>query len=243
MVQIKSSLIKVIPYNVIWFAQKPNFWNCLCNSYKQSSYSGYIPGYLKESFYTKIIDLTTSKETFEAGFDQNTTYEIRRAIKDGVITVMETGLRRFIEFYNSFAETKHLKKLTKEFYKYQSALVITKAMYNGQDVVMHAYLRDNTLKRIRLLHSASLFRNESDKQSRAVIGRANRLLHFKDMCFFKQQGFETYDLGGYAYQTSDESLARINQFKDSFGGTLVCENDYLPILVVVHSFLRKIARI
>ena len=105
---------------------------------------------------------------------------------------------------------------------------------------MHAYLLDDTLKRVRLLHSASLFRNEKDNQLKAITGRANRLLHFNDMCFFKQHGFQIYDMGGYAHGTSDEALKRINQFKDSFGGILIQESDYLPVLGSALLFLKKI---
>jgi hypothetical protein len=140
-----------------------------------------------------------------------------------------------------FAVSKHLPKLKSTFYKYQSHVVITKAIYKDEDVVMHAYLFDDNFKRVRLLHSASLFRIEKDPQYRAVIGRANRLLHFKDMCYFKEKGYQEYDLGGYAHGTTDESLLKINQFKDSFGGALVEESDFSPILARVYTFFNKIS--
>jgi hypothetical protein len=243
MITIKSTAFHLMPVNVIWFANKPKKWNFLLSYYKQSAFSGIVPGYYREPFFTKIINIADPKETFEQGFDQNTTYEIRRAIKDGVITETETDIQHFIDFYNAFAITKHLPKLNKDFYRYQDRIIITKAIYNNQDIVMHSYLKDDSLKRIRLLQSASLFRNETDTQLRAIIGRANRLLHFKDMCFFKEQGFEIYDLGGYAQGTSDKALARINQFKDSFGGELIKESDYLPISALGLRFFTKLLKV
>jgi hypothetical protein len=242
MIQIKSRAMRLVPYNVVWFADKPSKWKCLFSYYKQSACHNNIPGYRREPFFTKTIDIGAPQAVFEAGFDQNTNYEIRRAIKDGVTTAPETEIKRFIDFYNLFAVTKNLPTLTREFYKFQSCLVITKAIYQDQDIVMHAYLRDDSLKRVRLLHSASLFRTEKDNQLKAVIGRANRLLHFKDMCFFKQHGFEVYDMGGYAHGTADEALKRINQFKDSFGGNLVQESDYLPVLGLVLMFFTRLLK-
>lgn len=243
MIQINNRAMRIVPYTVVWFAAKPNLWGCLLKYYKQSKSSEAVPGYRKESFFTKIIDINAPITAIEANFDKNTTYEIRRAVKDGVTTVMGTGIKRFIDFYNSFAITKGLKKLNKEFYKYKPHLFITKAVHEGQDLVMHAYIRDNSSQRVRLLHSASLFRNENDSQLRAVAGRANRLLHFEDICFFKQLGFKIYDLGGYAYNTSDIELLKINKFKDSFGGSLLQETDYVPISLTFLSFLKKIFRL
>ncbi|MNI71773.1 hypothetical protein D3C73_1276650 [compost metagenome] len=111
-------------------------------------------------------------------------------------------------------------------------MLITKATYDNVDIVMHSYVIDKHSKRARLLHSSSLFRNEDGTNIRAIIGRANRLLHFADIQYFKEMGFVTYDLGGYATDIQDQALANINQFKSSFGGQLKKENDYIPYLMV-----------
>ena len=229
-----------MPVNVIWFAGKPQKWQCLSSYYKQSAYCGSVAGYYREAFYTKVIDISAPVDAFASGFDSNTAYEIRRAIKDGVTTAIETNLESFVNFYNLFAQTKQLPGLGSNFTSYKSRLVITKAIYNEQDVVMHAYIIDVNLKRVRLLYSASLFRNEQSTQMKAIVGRANRMLHFEDMCLFKKQGYDVYDLGGYAYNTSNEALKRINQFKDSFGGELIQESDYLPMPAKVLSFFNKV---
>lgn len=242
MVQINTRVLSCIPVNVNWFADRPSISNCLLNYYKQSSYCGTVTGYYREPFFTKVIDIDREISVFEAEFDRGTAYEIRRSLKDGVETSVETNLPYFIKFYNLFAGSKQLPRLNSSFYKYKSNIVITKATYKDEDVVMHAYLIDDELKRVRLLYSASLFRTEKATQSRAVIGRANRLLHYKDMCLFKDEGYKTYDLGGYAVGTTDDALLKINQFKDSFGGTLVQESDYLPITAKLYTTFNKILR-
>jgi len=59
-----------------------------------------------------------------------------------------------------------------------------------------------------------------------VVGRANRFLHYEDIRYFKEHGYETYDLGGYAKDTQDPKLQGINVFKESFGGTIVEQYNY-----------------
>jgi hypothetical protein len=71
--------------------------------------------------------------------------------------------------------------------------------------------------RCRLLFSASHFRGQGETALRSLIGRANRLLHWRDLVAFKQQGFNCYDWGGW-HAGTEEVLVRINQFKESFGG-------------------------
>ncbi|ASU34749.1 hypothetical protein [Mucilaginibacter xinganensis] len=243
MLQIKISGFGGIPCKIIWFASRPKIWDCINGYYKQSTCSVPVIGYRRELFFTKIIDLNSTTADLEAGFDQKTAYEIRRAVKDGIATEQETDLKYFEKFYNLFAQSKQLPQLSRNFINYEANIVITKAIYNQEDIVMHAYLTDAALKRTRLLYSASLFRTETDTQIRAIAGRANRLLHYKDMCYFKNLGFGTYDLGGYAQGTNDESLLKINQFKDSFGGNLKQETDYYPVTAVIISAINKIFKV
>jgi hypothetical protein len=109
-------------------------------------------------------------------------------------------------------------------------MLVTEMSVGGQPLVMHAYLQDKTIGRVALWKSASHFRTlegAEGQQQRNLIGRANRLLHFSDMKHLRNDGFEIYDLGGYAPDTDDLALKRINDFKDSFGGELVEESNYL----------------
>jgi len=55
-------------------------------------------------------------------------------------------------------------------------------------------------------------------KKRNLIGRANRWLHYQDMRRFKAKGFALYDFGGYAKDSGDVDLQRINQFKEGFRG-------------------------
>jgi len=241
MIETETKVLKIAPVKVIWFAARPGKWNFLNSYYKQSPSKEFAPGYVRKSFFTKTINLQQSQETIEADFDRNTLYEIRRAIKDGVETYTDGRIEDFIKVYNEFAETKNLAPINSaSLTRYKANLVITYAVYNSHTLVMHVYLADRTIQRVRLLHSASLFRKEHDAQIKATIGRANRLLHLKDILFFQNEGFSVYDLGGYAPGTKDAALTRINQFKDCFGGILLEETDYCPLPAAVTLFFKHL---
>src|SRR5262249_37191050 len=123
---------------------------------------------------------------------------------------------------------------------YWPDMVVTKSVVGGESLSMHSYLVDRDRKRALLLHTASLFRNADDKQKRNKIGMANRLLHYRDMLFFKEQGCDIYDFGGYAKDTQDQDLININQFKEGFGGTIIEESHYTSIALAL---LRKASAI
>jgi lipid II:glycine glycyltransferase (peptidoglycan interpeptide bridge formation enzyme) len=51
------------------------------------------------------------------------------------------------------------------------------------------------------------------------------------MLYFKEKIYLEYDFGGYAFGTSNAKLQGINKFKDSFGGELVEQSNYIPFLI------------
>jgi len=192
--------------------------------------------FLIKEFYTKIIDLTQPLESIFENFTKHTRCKIKKAQKKGVIFSTHHTSDEFISFYNLFAKNKHLNTLN-NLTKYGENLVITSVSLDDKILCMHSYIVDETISRARILHSASHFREVQDNAERNFIGMANRLLHFEDMNYFKSLGFKTYDLGGYAYQTQDQSLEQINNFKDSFNGKLTYEPELQSLLF---SLLEKI---
>jgi hypothetical protein len=85
-------------------------------------------------------------------------------------------------------------------------------------LVWHAYVMSGSTA--GLLHSSSRFR-EGESDYRALVGRANRWLHWKDMLQFRALGMQRYDWGGLFGDESTPERAGINNFKKSFGGQLV----------------------
>lgn len=179
-----------------------------------------------EEFVTVENDLTLSEEDIIAGISKNGRYEIRRAERENVKTVLkrrgeitEGEIDDFIVFFKEFWSTKDIEfdggvNLKRELSQYNSigALAMGTAVINDTVCVYHTYIEDDT--QVRLLHSASLFRTNEDVP-KSILGMANRLLHKNEMIEFKNSGKLIYDWGGAG---TTEDVIGITEFKKSFGG-------------------------
>jgi hypothetical protein len=185
---------------LIYFAEKPDLKEGLFNNYIQCFDNKNKIGFKRVPFYTKHIDLSDNR--FIDSFNSRTIYQIRKAKKDGVLCKESKDISEFIPFYNEFRRRKKLSGLISEKYikKYGNTMVFrTASTSEGTLLVWHVYLIDDTIKRVRLLYSVSKAYDENTTSiTKEDIGRANRLLHYEDMLFFKELGFLIYDLGGYA---------------------------------------------
>ena len=177
--------------------------------------------------YTLWIDLTAKPERVLGAMHSETRYEIRRAGKDDLTYEHQASpsaewAREFYDFYDRFAATKGLTAANRIRLNamLQHGVLDLSRMRNqeGETLVWHAHLRGDC--RVRILHSASLFR-ALDKEGAKIVGRANRLHHWLDMQRFQSEGFPTYDFGGWYGGKDDEAKLRINVFKQSFGGSVV----------------------
>lgn len=186
-----------------------------------------IEGACCTAFHSIMIDLSRPEADLFQDIKKGTRYEIRRAAeKDGVQERFWSGaggpaLDGFIEFYDRFALDKRLPRANRpklrELAGAAALALSTAGQADGQPIVWHAYVL--AAERARLLHSASLFRERQDPQSRQRIGRANRYLHWRDMLHFKQAGVRLLDMGGWYDGSEDAERLRINAFKEEFGGT------------------------
>ncbi len=176
-------------------------------------------------FYTLLLDMRERPETLLAKMNKETRYEIRRAEeKDGIeCRIWETtdAVCRggFSSFYNQFAAERglaplNLNKLQK--FADQGELILSAAHSPaGKALVWHSYYRGH--RRVRLLHSATCS-SPSDNRERSLLGRANRLLHWR-ACRSSVPRNETYDFGGW-HEGHDSKKIAINQFKQGFGGEI-----------------------
>lgn len=213
----------------MWFASRPRLSDALrfaqyyhCHSLED------VPGLRRRRKFTTLIDLTRPLgEVFDA-FSETTRYKIRRAERDGVEVTREPDLGNFAAFAKLEARTLE---------QYWPHLVATQAVIDDQLLVMHAHLVDPTASRVALYKSVSYYNQLLESSKRNLIGRANRLLHFRDMARFKELGIETYDMGGIAKDTADPKLRAINDFKIGFAGVLREESNYISQPVIWWNWL------
>ena len=191
---------------------------------------------------TSVIDLTAPIDDISAPISKNTHYKIRRAEREGLTPrlvmdpTVEDG-RLYADYYDTFAQHKGLPPCNRtklDALVESSALLLSSVTdTDGNVLSAHAYVKDSSSGRVRLLYSASHFRARSDSGERNKIGRANRLLHWHEILTLKDLGFELYDLGGIPLDSSDQEKNDIARFKLEFGGKMLIEyNGVLPTNVV-----------
>jgi hypothetical protein len=146
------------------------------------------------------------------------------------------AVKRFIDFYNAFSIFKGVALANAEkLYAFHlaGALIISEVRGNDASTcyAMHCYVTDGVSA--RLYYSATLPRknaNDAINFDYQLLGRANKLLHWKTMLAMKNHGLNFYDFGGIANTTE---LKGIDDFKRQFGGLkIVHYNDLVPVSVV-----------
>src|SRR5256885_2057518 len=181
---------------------------------------------LTSPFLTMVTDLSPTEDAITEKFGKECRYEIRRAeTKDGLrmefITDPESRLDEFRAFYDAFARQKSLRPSDPKWLLgacKARQLALTSASQNGEALVWHAHVMFGSTA--GLLYSGSCFRNKEGNY-RALVGRANRWLHWKDLLRLKEMGIKRYDWGGMFEDESVPERAGINNFKRDFGGQQV----------------------
>src|SRR6266480_1024863 len=177
-------------------------------------------------FLTMVTDLSVTEDAITERFGKDCRYKIRRAeTKDGLrmefLTDPESRLDEFCEFYDAFARQKALGPSDRQWLLAACKarqLALSSASQNAETLVWHAYLISG--KAAWLQFTGSCFRNR-ENDYRALVGRANRWLHWKEMLRFKEMGIDRYDWGGLFEDESVPENAGINRFKKDFGGQQV----------------------
>ncbi|MDR0556874.1 MAG: hypothetical protein LBG43_03245 [Treponema sp.] len=204
-----------------------------------------------EELWTLLIDLGKTEDELFFLIRKNTRYEINRARNKDAIEIMtllkkgeknEEKLKRYIDFFNAFAESKnrsHIHFSDLERFYNNGTLCVRLASSGNEPLTMHAYVISDNIARLH--QSTSLFRNSEDGGYKNLVGRANRFLHWEDMLYFKKKGVRWYDFGGWyggaaASQSYREQLL-IDQFKEYFGAEKKREYSFIEPA----SFLGKIA--
>ena len=214
-------------------------WTDLFRPVMYCSYCGDIAEvpfyYVKCKGNSCITDLRLALDELLGKMKSNTRNEIRRAEREGCSFAVADGYDEFIPFYNAFCNSKgfadHVSSARLGKFK---SLLVTKAMHCKDVLAMHVTQLDEEGKTAVLILSGSQRLDEN--ADRKLIGWGNRFLHFKDMAYLKEQGYETYDWSGVCLDPNDPRYP-IGQFKLGFGGEIV---DSWTLKSPLYAILEKI---
>ena len=180
---------------------------------------------IASKFHTLMNDLTQDEEVLQSQINKNVRYEIRRNYKEEceykvfdakILVTMPEVVTDFGEMYESMYHAKGLSatfnRVQMDEYIKADGVVITAIYAEGKPLVYHSYIVGK--EQVRLLHSVSDFRSTDIDAN--LVARANKRLHWDDMCLFKNQGKKYYDWGGVS---SLDNPNGIDSFKFKFGGS------------------------
>lgn len=220
-IQKKYSMFDVLQ---IWYPQ--NVHDDIYEQYKMIMTFNEYQGHWKRPVQSLECNLLQPVDEIINRMRKNTRYEIRRAMnRDKLHTIIieepsEDDVEEYIGYYNKFADSKkmhHIDETRVRALTEQNRYTITKCLDSKDNVLAeHAYYLDKKEKRIMLATSASMFRENESPEYRNLTGRANRMLHYKDLLAFKELGYEVYDYGGIG--DYNDELKKIAEFKLGFGG-------------------------
>jgi hypothetical protein len=131
----------------------------------------------------------------------------------------------FLTLHNDFvARNSYTEPLSKsQIDRLRPVVDVFVAYFDGRALCGHVFIRDQDVRRVELLFSASVRLERSANP--AFVSWMNRWLHWSEIRLYKSEGMLVYDFGGTA--TDTPRRAGIARFKQSFGGTRVVEHSYL----------------
>jgi hypothetical protein len=208
--QYKYRLKDAIGLNVYWHIKKQD--------------TEKIPA-VKFVSHTIELDLLQDADTINSNFSKQIRQQARIAETDGINCTFQNDIDVFVEFFNEFAKKKNTDLVSKRrMEELGDGIKLSFASHNGEILAVHSYLTDTEAGIVRHHHAAT--RRLDDQVDKNLIGRANKYLTVKNILYFKEQGYKTFDFGGYAKDTTNESLKGINNYKLLFGGHVVESVNY-----------------
>ena len=219
MIRIKG---RAAIYGEVWYDEEPSR-DCAVDIVVYHQQPAPIAKARHTPFLSLITDLSIGEDAIADKFSRECRYKIRRAesrdaLRIEFITDPESRLDEFRAFYDAFAKQKSLEPSDRGWLLAACdarQLSLTSAFRNDEALVWHAYVMCGPVARLQ--YSASCFRNRQGDY-RALVGRANRWLHWQDMLRLKMIGMGRYDWGGIFEDESTAERAGINNFKKGFGG-------------------------
>jgi lipid II:glycine glycyltransferase (peptidoglycan interpeptide bridge formation enzyme) len=176
-------------------------------------------------FSTIVVDLSDPEDRILRNLKSHTRWKIRRAQKDDLsYDFSNNGSTSAVEqFADHLDRCTDLKQLPRASRKRMAILAARRTfdvsfVRDGAGEILAASSYFVTPERVRGLWAGAAYRSTTDQTRRTLIGRANRMLYWRDMTRFKEAGVQIFDFGGYYTGSDDAEKLRVNGFKLEFGG-------------------------
>ncbi len=207
-----------------------------------------LPGFSRQEETTLVIDLTQDLDALWKNMKKKSCqYQVNRARREGVVIKRNQNFEEFHQIYRSFWQEKMhaYTRIRPEHIKYGTLFT---AEIDDETVAGQLYLEDASY--IRWLIGGSK-RLEVSEDKAALIGCANRLMHWEAIQYAKEKGIKEFDFGGiYSGDDKNDPRYSINIYKQSFGGTLVTYYNYnkvyskaYKLLLNPYRLVKKVARL
>lgn len=190
-----------------------------------------------------LVNLKQEEEELFRNMSKSVRADIRKAQDKHQFTYMEIDqptveeLQEFSRLYDSFAKSKNISpcNLDKLFaLRGQNALILTKVVDREEHTLCSGILiEDRGNNQIYGLYGVSDTNPNMTGEERRIIGRANKLLQWKEMQSAKRRGVNWYNFGGEVNELNGQG---VNDFKKRFGTI----SGYDRRIYIPRSFLGRI---
>ncbi len=192
-------------------------------------------------FHTPLIDLTPTEEQLVQKLHRTSCRkEVRQAQEMGLVVTRNEDTGAAHRLINESIRRLRYRDEVSE--KAWAALLpehdVFLCQWQGLPLAAHVMLPDRPGRARPILSGTA---DRTDERVRGMIGHANRFLHWREVLYYKAEGFRYYDFGGCSPANTDKASPEyaITQFKLSFGVEVVEE----PMLYLAkHPGLRAILR-
>lgn len=188
-----------------------------------------------EVFHTLQLDLSESIEHLFSRLSETTRRHTRKSLKEG-ITLREDhdefSVGEFLVRQRGFNVRKSLgTPMTRKHLD----------SYHGNYVLYSAHLGQTWMGHLLMIHDKQRTRiwqlaSNLDFKDKSLLGYASKALVWNSICQAKVSGFSIYDFGGVVLDTNHPAYG-VTQFKSSFGGMLVQEQNSVVIPNRYHRLL------
>lgn len=190
----------------------------------------------KSSFWYKTVPFPTRIISLEKDFYDQYNRRLQKYLRQAETENMEVRRPDFIpdlqEMFQSAAEAKNIGGLLPGTLRKKSNYHYSEVHHPGLGrLAAHLSIGDRAESMVFGFVNASAFRDFTGRKEQRLCSTANKYLFHKDMEYFRDLGYQFYDMVGISEP--------MNQMKKEFGGEIVMTYNHIPLPVYYLQTVKK----